>query len=372
MLLAGAAKRTITPAIEGRPVYMAGAGPRRRARAIHGELWARALALRCGNNAAVLIVLDLLGVPYEHVRAVRRQLSSLGFPADQVVIACTRNHAAPDVTGRWARFRWLHRPEQRYLRFLCEQLVAVAQQAVADLQPAQLYLARQQVSDIVGSSSLRELSVAQCQAVSGKAIATLVNYPLVPQVLGPANVAICADFVSWFYDALEGPDHRGPVTLYTCAEAREEPAPAFRARTPEEAARVGGALAEAVRSTLDVPPVCAEQLDLLHTSLGAFASTPGGLGAPELVPKSEVALLQLGPARVAFLPGLIAPQVGLEVRRMLDAPYRFVVGPANDDLGYIQPQEEAPGAAASPVLLPTLLLDALDRLLFEAPQVGAR
>jgi hypothetical protein len=367
MLLAGAARRTITPAIEERPVYMAGAGPRRRARTIHDELWARALALRCGTSTVVLIVLDLLGLSCEQVCAARQQIAASGLPGDPVVIACTRNHAAPDVSGRWARLRWLRKPEQRYLRSLYGELATVARQAMADLQPAELYLARQQIGDVVGGSSLRELSVAQFRAVTGETIATLVNYPLVPQVLGPDNDAISADFCCGLYEPLEGPDRRGQVTLYTCAEAREEPAPAFRARTWGEAARVGGNLAEAVESALDDPPVCVERIGLWRGTLDASTVAPDEHGPAE----SEVSLLQVGPARVALLPGLVDPQVGTEVRRMLDAPYRFVVGPANDDLGYVQPQADAQRAPTASALLSTLLLDALDRLLLEAREASA-
>jgi hypothetical protein len=317
-------------------------------------------------------VLDLLGLPYRHVRAARQRIAASGLPGDRVMVVCTRNHAAPDVTGRWTRFRCLRKPEQHYLRFLYGELAAVAQQAVAGLQPAELYLARRQIGDVVGGSSLREISVAQFRAVEGPAIATLVNYPLVPQVLGPENDAISADFCHALYHALDGPDAHGPVTLYTCAEAREEPAPAYRARTPEEAARVGGALAGAVGPVLDVSPILVERLGLWRAPLGAPVSTNDRLGAADMAVESEVALLQLGPARIALLPGLIAPQVGMEVRRMLDAPYRFVVGPANDDLGYIPPQDDTQGAPDASSLLSTLLLDALDRLLLEARETDAR
>jgi hypothetical protein len=187
-------------------------------------------------------------------------------------------------------------------------------------------------------------------------------------VLGPANETISADFVCALYETIERPDRRGQVTLYTCAEAREDPAPAFRARTWEEAARVGGNLAEAVESALDGPPVRVERIGLWRTPLHASAAALDGDGSAG----SEVALLQLGPARVALLPGLIDPRVGIEVRRMLDAPYRFVVGPANDDLGSIRPQEDLPGAHAPGAQTATLLLDASDRLLLAAREAGAR
>ncbi|HUT20312.1 MAG TPA: hypothetical protein VM366_14240 [Anaerolineae bacterium] len=373
MLLVGAAKRTITPTVRGQPVFLAGDEPGRQARSVLDDLWARALALRCGGTTVVLVALDLLGLPYRHVREARQQVTALGLPGEQVVVTCTRNHAGPDVSGQWQGGGWLRRAHRPYVRFLCAELAAIVRQAVADLQPAQAYLARQQISDVVGGASLRELAVAQFRALDGSTIATLVNYPLVPQVLGPHSDAVSADFPHALYQALEGPDLRGPVTLYACAAAREEPAPAFRARTAEEAARVGGALAAAVEAALGGPPVPVERLHLWRAPVAASAARHGlrvaGRGGTI---ESEVALLELGPARMALLPGLIAPQVGMEVRRMLDAPYRFVVGPANDDLGYIEAQDDARTAPAASSLLSTLLLDALDRLLLEAYGAGQR
>jgi hypothetical protein len=372
MLLVGAAKRTITPTVRGQPVFIAGDEPGRQARSVLDDLWARALALRCGDTTVVLVALDLLGLPYRHVREARQQVTALGLPGEQVVVTCTRNHAGPDVSGQWQGGGWLRRAHRPYVRFLCAQLAAIVRQATADLQPAQAYLGRQQISDVVGGASLRELAVAQFRALDASTIATLVNYPLVPQVLGPHSDAISADFPHALYQALEGPDLRGPVTLYACAEAREEPAPAFRARTAEEAARVGGALAEAVEAALGDSPVPVERLHLWRAPVAASAVRHGlrvaGRGGGV---ESEVAVLELGPARVALLPGLIAPQVGMEVRRMLDAPHRFVVGPANDDLGYVEGQDSAWTAPASSILS-TLLLDALDRLLLEAQAAGQR
>jgi len=371
MLLVGAAKRTITPTVHGDPVFLAGDAPGRRARRVLDELWARALALRSGNTTVVWVVLDLLGLPYRHLREVWQQAAALGLPGEQVVVTCTRNHTGPDVSGSWQRGPWLRRTGRSYARFLCAELVATAQEAVAGLQPAQAYLACGQVSDVIGGASQRELAVARFRALDGTAIATLVNYPLVPQVLGAQGDAISADFPHALYQAFEGPDLRGPVTLYACAEAREDPVPAFRGRSAEEAARIGTALAAAVDGMLGGSPVPVEQLHLWRTPLAAPEGRRSlGLLRQGGTVEGEVALLELGPARVALLPGLIAPQVGREVRRMLDVPYRFVTGPANGDLGYLEPQEDARSAPAAGSLLSTLVLDALDRLLLEAQRTG--
>jgi hypothetical protein len=58
---------------------------------------------------------------------------------------------------------------------------------------------------------------------------------------------------------------------------------------------------------------------------------------------SEVGVVELGPVRMATVPGLASPALGFEVRKMLDAPYRWLISMSNDNLGYIQ----APGGAPS-------------------------
>ena len=48
-----------------------------------------------------------------------------------------------------------------------------------------------------------------------------------------------------------------------------------------------------------------------------------------------MAVIQLGPARMAVLPGLVAPDLGFEIRKMLDAPVRFLLCMGDDNLGFV-------------------------------------
>ena len=376
LLLAGAIKRPITPTIQGRRVYFAGDERGRRATDIHDELWVRAVAIRHDDVTVVLVALDLLGFLREHVMYVRESAMERGIPAENLIVTCTRNHAGPDTIGRWSK-GWLGSGfNLRYVQFLRRQVVEVICLAVGAMEPVQVYLAREQVSDLLDDGKQKELDVLQVRALTGRAIATVVNFPLVPQVLDQTNTLISADFANWLYQSLEPAHERDHVTLYTCAEANEHPAPAFRERSLGEAERIGVQLAATVREALrGAPPTTIEWLQMWKRSMTFSADDVvtrwlrqvtrlSGNGSARLA-KSEVGLVQIGPARIAAVPGLLAPQVGSQVRKMLDAPYRFVLGVSNDDLGVI-PSQEVPVADKTGSPVGTIVLDGLDELLLSA------
>jgi hypothetical protein len=375
-LLVGAIKRPITPTIQGRHVFIAGDDRIREATDIHDELWASAVAIRCAENTLVLIALDLLGFPQEYTTAVREHAIAQGLPAENLIVTCTRNHAGPDVIGHWSR-GWLGSGlNLRYVHFLRRELVEIIRLATEELQPAQMYLARQHVPDPCGGPELRELSVLQFRTAAERPMATVVNYPLVPQVLDQSNTSISADFVHWLYADLEGQDNRGQVTLFVCAEATERPGPAFPEHSLAEAERVGRGLAQAVRSALETASATdVDQLRIWQKPMmlpqdraatrWRKSTKPSGNGSKHRR-ESRIGLIELGPARMAAVPGLLAPQIGLQVRKMLDAPYRFVLGMSNDDVGFVPSQERpsTPGKPAS--LVGVRVLDELDQLLLRA------
>lgn len=93
-LRVGLAETDITPPV-GFP--MAGYYHERLAEGALDPLKARALVLRDGDTAAALVVCDLIGIATDLSREVRRRASErTGIPADQIVLAATHSHTAPD------------------------------------------------------------------------------------------------------------------------------------------------------------------------------------------------------------------------------------------------------------------------------------
>jgi hypothetical protein len=303
---------------------------------------------------------------------IREQALAEGLAAEHLIISCTRNHAGPDTFGRWSEGRFGSGLNLRYLQFLRSELVEIIRLAIESLEPAEAFFARREVVGLCDDRP-RELSVLRFQALQSQAVATLVNLPLVPRVLDEENTSISADFVHWLYEGLDSSwDH---VTLYVCGEGEDGPAP-FRERSWQEAERIGARLADLVEEALlDNGPATIDRLDV-HTMPFVVPSNNGTarwlrrvrvIAGQEArhTKESEVGLVELGPARMAVVPGLVAWPIGDQVRKMLDAPYRFVVGVSNDDLGFIPPQPVPGTSEGHESRVGTVLLDELDRLLLD-------
>ena len=99
-LLAGFGSVEITPKLGGpRPVFMAGYGMNRKATGVHDPLFARAVVLAHQRQRIAIVALDLIGLQYPAVKAIRARLPEI----DYVLVCSTHNHEGPDVIGIWGR-----------------------------------------------------------------------------------------------------------------------------------------------------------------------------------------------------------------------------------------------------------------------------
>jgi hypothetical protein len=203
----------------------------------------------------------------------------------------------------------------------------------------------------------RELTVMAVRAVSNmKPIATLVNFACHPETLWSDNRLITADFPGYLCQRVE--KEWGGVSLYLNGALggmvtvdvgvdkkwRE-------LHTFQEARRVGEALAVRVleglskanhspvsrmhvqKRELAVPLEnwrfrAARWLGIMHRSLK---------GNQVL---TEVWSMDLGEAKLITVPGELLPNLGLKLKERMGGKYRFLLGLANDELGYILSRED--------------------------------
>src|SRR5262245_6921115 len=97
---AGFAAVDITPDLRGpKPVYLAGFGWKRTAAGVHDKLFARTVVLAHGEQRIAIACVDLVGLQYPQVKAIRAKLPGFHY----VLVSSTHNHQGPDVIGLWGR-----------------------------------------------------------------------------------------------------------------------------------------------------------------------------------------------------------------------------------------------------------------------------
>lgn len=387
---AGAFKTVISPPLQDRPpVYMAGFGQNRVAKTVHDDLYARCLAFRTGKRPLVMCEVDLIGFFIDDVERVRVKV-----PEADVVVASTHVHEGPDTMGLWGPARGKSGIDDAYNTFVVDRIAEAAHGALSAMEPATAALA------VVHSAELdsfiddsRPPVVHDCDLIiltltgkGGKAIATAVNWANHPETLGSRNTQISADYPGYFYKRLEeklggmavlwngavggmqsplGAKIKDPSTGAVAAEN------SFR-KTAVLGERVADLAAEAARGAKPVKidhvvfaerkitiPVAnkgfelAAQADLYKgrkktTADGETQTAVGLIRMSGKEPVLEIALVpgemypELSVGGVEKYDGADFPDAPVEppIKGMLRAPFKMLIGLADDEIGYIIPKVE--------------------------------
>ncbi len=97
VFMAGAAKQEITP-VKG--TIIGGDFVSHYARFILDPLYAKSLVLKNGEKRFTIIMLDLCIVPSDLMKEIKCLVTdSIGIDKEDILIACTHTHGAPDVAG---------------------------------------------------------------------------------------------------------------------------------------------------------------------------------------------------------------------------------------------------------------------------------
>ena len=191
---AGAAQSVITPELSPeRTVYLAGFGHNRTASGVHDDLYVRCLALGAANQKLVICSVDLIGLFYEDVLAIRQQFERLTPSALFLIVAATHTHAGPDTLGLYGPKVLETGVDAKYLSWVEGRIARTAADAVRAMQPALLELGRDD-HPLLGLLQGEDrppivkdpfLFVMRLIArATGKTIAIAVNWSDHPEVLG--------------------------------------------------------------------------------------------------------------------------------------------------------------------------------------------
>ena len=385
-----------------RPVSLAGFNQNRQATAIHDDLWAIACVLDDGYARLGIVALDAIGFFHDDVVRVRQRLTA-EWQLDYVVVCSTHNHSTPDLMGLWGPHPLRSGVDPRYR----EQVIAACATALggagSNLQPARLAVheipcpSEGLVADArpprVFDPDIRVLHFVH--ATNDTTLGTVVGWANHPETPWSRNTEITSDFCGYLRDALERGvtvDGQtvargvGGVHLYVngAIGGLMTTSPGVKVRDPylgqdfqkpshEKARAVGHQLAARILPRLtssDLPLTKSAPLSIRARTMGVRVDNNlylagGFLGLLDRgyvrwrTVRSEVALLRVGDASIACVPGELYPEIangGIEspagadfaiqpvevppLRELMPGRVKFLFGLANDEVGYLLPKSQ--------------------------------
>jgi neutral ceramidase len=200
---------------------------------VHDELHARALVLNNGHTAIVIVTMDLLGLDFDLVEAVRKGVSEqTGIAPEALMLNATHTHGGPNV----GKLNAMGERDPAYIDVLTRKLIGIIRQASDRMQPVSLAYGQADVQiginrrqypkgegqTFIGrnfagpvDSQVRALSV---QDSRGRPFALLFSHACHPTTVGGDNLQITADFpgVACDYVRLESDGRVMPFFLQGC------------------------------------------------------------------------------------------------------------------------------------------------------------
>lgn len=330
--------------------FLAGFGQNRVATDAHDPLWARAIAIVTGEQRVVIVAVDCIGLQSPETRRIADSILP-GRP-DQVVVCATHTHSGPDTIGLWGPDEDTRGVAPAVLEQLVSGAIEAGQHALAARRPAELVCAACAAPPRT-AVNLREPDVIDDQIsilrafdlTSGEPLATLVNWACHPETLQRHNHSLSSDFATALREVSEA---GGGTTVYVNGALGAMVTTASAADTYAEAARIGTAVGDAVnlavrtshtRLTSGQLKLASQEVRLPLTCTKLKDAIEAGVLNGDTVDGDEVrtrvTALGLGPATFVTLPGEAQPAVGKYLKRAMRRPHRFLLGLANDELGYI-------------------------------------
>ncbi len=348
---AGVASVKITPETEG--LYLGGWGENRVFTKVHDDIYARALVFERGSTKVAWVAVDLVGLMAPDVDKIRAQVKDI--PPENIVIACSHVHSAPDTIGLWGPDETTPGADPDYMEFVRARIAEAIKQAQRGTRVARIKLAKAQAPPNCAVNHNdpemidTEISLLQVVNPADEPVATVVNWACHPECLDSKNLELTSDYVHWLRQVVEA--ETGAPCLFFNGALGGMVSPDLEDHCFAEAERIGTAVGKTAAEALKeaegpLRPDLAFRTqrvtiplktDRLAQALaaGLIVSYRGHKGHEVEV---DLSVMWLGPSVWVTMPGEPLPAVGEQAKALAEADYKFLVTLANSELGYILPR----------------------------------
>ncbi|MBW8325863.1 MAG: neutral/alkaline non-lysosomal ceramidase N-terminal domain-containing protein [Prolixibacteraceae bacterium] len=383
------------------PVWIAGFSNNKPANGIHDDLWARTMVVDDGKTRLAVVAIDAVGFMNDDVIDVRNRIPA-DAGVTYTMVCSTHTHEGPDLLGLWGETPFKSGINKAYMEYVKNQIVNSVIAAVKNLRPASLAVSEDLTGAIplvkdtrapeVFDSGLRIIKAIDKE--NGATLGSLIAWADHPETLWSKNLLISSDYPHFVREGIEkGVFHGdslvkpgiGGVAVFVngalgglmCTHpslAVKDPFTGQEYQEPSfaKAEAQGKHLAMLALNAMDQPTEVIDSAGIslvartlllpidnnlfkLATALGVLdRGTTGWMNM-----RSELSVLKIGPISMVTIPGEAYPELingGIEapegrdfdveplevpaVRDLMPGKYKFVLGLANDEIGYIIPKSQ--------------------------------
>ncbi len=347
----GTARKKITPSPEMGPVYRAGYKmmEAEQLTGIVDDIYLRCLTVEAGAARVIFLSLDLIGLFRDFTEALALRLAPHGIEPEQLIVATTHSHAAPDTMGAWGPAFGQSGYNPEYAEFLLTTATEAVTSALESSRPARPYLCVEDVD--LGVANFREpdeLNLALwCLSFRGDegVVGSLISYPAQPELVPRDDDKISGDYPGEACRILDR--ELGGTTLFllgACGgmepegcEAGYEAAHAYGRKLASELLQLAPATRPIGGDTLTVT---AREVELPVENEGFALMMEHQIFETARKPptaRTTLSRIEIGELSIFALPGESFPGIMAGIEPESPA---LLINQVNDSLGYFIPPEQ--------------------------------
>ncbi len=389
-------------------IWIAGFSNNRPAKGIHDPQWVRAIAFRNNGVTIVMATFDAIGIYHNDFITIRKMIDP-SLKIDHIIFSSTHCHEVIDtmkIWSFWKRIMGLDIPifgyNEAHMKFIQKMAKEAIEEAVHNLQPADMYCTQVQVGPDGFIEDTRQPIVMDLNMYlfrftkhnTDETIATFVSWGNHPETLGSENPYLSSDFPHYLREGLEkgvpepnGAPGFGGICLYFQGMLGglmtqlhvEVPDRAgrgtYKEASFEKAEALGYNVAKLAIDALRGPNVWKNENPLIAVAGKTFLAPMAGHFKYAIMlglihegyywggkAKSEVNAVRIGDVFILTAPGELYPEIvqgniealpgndfnltapvespPLRLEMEKEAKMAFVIGLANDEIGYIIPKSQ--------------------------------
>lgn len=381
--------------------WIAGFSQKRAANGVHDNVWARAVVFDDGKTRLAAVSLDAIGFSHEDIVDIRMQIPA-NLKIDYTLISSTHTHESNDLIGIWGESIFKSGVNKEHLKYVKSQTVNAIIQATKGLRPAKLQFSQDLTGAEKLLMDTRKPTVLDAgmrfiQAIDTKNDSTLgviVFWGNHPETLWSDNLFISSDFPHYLREYIEnGVYNNGELIMPGVGGTAVYFSGAVGGlMTTRGSMAINDPFSDTVYTEPNFDKLKAQGQQLALLSLKAMANPDSIVEKATIAiraktielplanntfklaaaigllnkgmtgwfrARTEISAFTIGPASFISVPGEIYPEIvngGIEfpkgqdfdtapieippLRNLMPGKYKFVIGLANDEIGYIIPKSE--------------------------------